>query len=194
VQSQKISTEQYGSSPWQDREILKELYHEKDLTQEEIAELLGCGEGTVNRWVHKFDFEVNPIGSTNETIREVDLDTLYWEEGLSQKEIAEKCDCSVALVSKQMSEQNIPVRGGYDGEMTVYTGSQQGYQRMYVRDGDSTKKCLVHRLIAVAEYGYDEVVDNVVHHINEVKWDNRPSNLTVMSNAEHASHHHPSNQ
>lgn len=184
----------YGSSPWRDRDTLKELYHEKDMTQEEIAEYLGCGDGTVNRWVHKFNLETSKVGSTNEKIREVDLEKLYWDEGLSQSAIAERCDCSVGLVSKMMDDQDIPVRGGYDGSVTVYTGSQQGYQRMYLRDGDHTAKLLVHRLVAVAEFGIEAVEDKVVHHKNEVKWDNRPSNLELMDVDEHSSHHHPANQ
>ena len=188
------SSHGYGDHPWRDREVMKELYYDKDMTQEEIAEHLGCGDGTVNRWVHNHDLEVRKIGSENTKIREVDLGKLYWEDGMSQSEIAELCDCSVGLVSKQMKEQDIPVQGGYDGSPSIYTGTQQGYIRCYVRDCGETKKFLPHRLLAVAKFGFDEVSENVVHHKNEIKWDNRPSNLELMSNAEHSSYHHPSNQ
>lgn len=182
------------SHPWRDREIMKELYYDKDMTQEEIAEYLGCGDGTVNRWVHNHDLEVRSIGSENKKVRSVDLGKLYWKDGKSQSEIAEQCDCSVGLVSKLMKEQGIPVRGGYDGEPSIYTGTQQGYERCYVRDGDETQKFLLHRLVAVMEFGFDAVKDMDVHHKNELKWDNRPSNIELMSTAEHSSYHHPSNQ
>jgi len=49
--------------------------------------------------------------------------------------------------------------------------------------------CRVHRLVAVAEYGFDAVADSVVHHKNGVKWDNRPGNLEVLDAGEHATHH-----
>jgi hypothetical protein len=48
---------------------------------------------------------------------------------------------------------------------------------------------LVHRLAAVAWFGYDEVAENKVHHQNGVKWDNREENLAVMSDSDHKSHH-----
>lgn len=194
VSAESLSHDDLGEKPWRDRQTVERLYHDEDMTQEEIADFLGCGDGTVNRWVHNFDLDVRSVGSTNEKIRDVDLGALYWEEGLSQSEIAERCDCSVGLVSKQMDEQGVPVRGGYEGEPCVYTGTQQGYQRCYVRDVDETKKFLIHRLTAVAKFGYDAVVEKVVHHKNEVKWDNRPSSLELMENDEHASHHHPANQ
>jgi len=188
------SSHDYGDSPWQDEDVLKELYYDQDMTQEEIADFLGCGSGTVNRWIHNYNLDVRDIGSTNEKIRDVDLEKLYWEDGLSQSEIADQCECSVALVSKKMKDGSIPVRGGYDGKTNIYTGSQQGYQRAYVRDGSETRKFLLHRLIAVAKFGIEEVEDMVVHHKNEIKWDNRPSNLALMTMEEHSSHHHPSNQ
>jgi transposase len=169
--------------------VMRELYHDQDLTQEEIADELGCGEGTVNRWVHNFNLEVSDIGSTNEQIRDVDLSELYWDRGLSQKEIAQRCDCSVALVSKQMNEQDIPVRGGYDGKPTLYTGSQSGYERIYCRDVDESAKCLHHRLVAVAKYGFDAVRGMDVHHLNGVQWDTRPSNIIVLPKDEHAAYH-----
>jgi len=188
------SSYDYGDSPWQDEDVLKELYYDEDMTQKEIADFLGCGEGTINRWVHNFDLEVRKVGSTNEKIRNVDLHELYWEQEMSQSEIAEKCDCSVGLVSIQMDEQDVPVRGGYNGEPSIYTGTQQGYQRAYVRDDGETRKFLLHRLIAVAKFGIDEVEDMVVHHKNEVKWDNRPSNLSLMTNEDHSSYHCELNQ
>lgn len=51
------------------------------------------------------------------------------------------------------------------------------------------EKFYIHRLIAVAEKGIDEVKDNVVHHKNEITFDNRPSNLEVMDKGEHTLMH-----
>jgi len=58
-----------------------------------------------------------------------------------------------------------------------------------MRCGVVGKGVLVHRLLAVSEYGYEKVCNNVVHHKNEVKWDNRPDNIEVMSRTVHAKLH-----
>lgn len=36
--------------PWHDADVLERLFHEEGMTDEEIAEELGCGEHTVNKW------------------------------------------------------------------------------------------------------------------------------------------------
>lgn len=48
---------------------------------------------------------------------------------------------------------------------------------------------MVHRLMMVAEEGFDALEDKVVHHKNHIPWDNRTENLELMSRAEHSSHH-----
>jgi len=174
-------------NPWQDESVLRELYCEKGLSQAEVAEELGCGEGTVNRWIHKHDIEVSATGSTNNTIRNVDLHTLYWREGFSQTEIADMCDCSVALVSKQMKEQDIPTKGGDNGLPTLYTRSSDGHE--FFNTAGCGKQFAHHRLLAVVEWGFEKVVGSDVHHRNEIPWDNRIENLDVLSHGEHTTHH-----
>lgn len=47
----------------------------------------------------------------------------------------------------------------------------------------------VSRLLAISEYGFDEVCGKVVHHKNGIPWDDRPSNIELMTQSEHMSHH-----
>ncbi len=49
----------------------------------------------------------------------------------------------------------------------------------------------VHRLAAVAEYGFDEVAGKDIHHRNAIKWDNRPQNLVPEDKVEHCRDHAP---
>jgi hypothetical protein len=70
-----------------------------------------------------------------------------------------------------------------------YGVDPQGYPRVAHHDGDNRHHFRVHRLLAIAEHGIEAIRDDVVHHRNNVKWDNRPSNITVMSNGDHVAHH-----
>ena len=56
----------------------------------------------------------------------------------------------------------------------------------YYRGASNSDYVPLHRLTAVAEYGIEAVADSVVHHKNGVRFDNRPENLELMSNAEHS--------
>lgn len=47
----------------------------------------------------------------------------------------------------------------------------------------------LHRLVAVAEYGFEAVAGQQVHHANRIPWDNRPENLLVLSPSEHSRLH-----
>ena len=74
-----------------------------------------------------------------------------------------------------------------DGKLhpPTVTEDREGYYRMCI-DG---QHYALHRLIAIANYGVNEVCDNVVHHKNGVIIDNRPENLEPMSRAAHTSFH-----
>lgn len=58
----------------------------------------------------------------------------------------------------------------------------------YGEDGVQ-KKIYLHRLLAVAEHGLNAVRGSEIHHKNGIPWDNRPSNLKVVSRTEHMKEH-----
>lgn len=64
------------------------------------------------------------------------------------------------------------------------------YEVVQTRLGDNERANIaVHRLVAVAKYGYDRVVENVVHHENRHGLDNRPANLELMTKEDHSAMH-----
>lgn len=82
-------------------------------------------------------------------------------------------------------ERNPPNRQP-DEFPSVYTELPGGYEQLYCR-GDTS---LHHRLLATL------LVDNIeelrgkhVHHNNEIPWDNRLGNLTIMTPGEHNKEH-----
>lgn len=67
-----------------------------------------------------------------------------------------------------------------------------GYLYIYQPDHPRTKSGFYvaeHRLVAEKKIGRYLKENEVVHHINENKLDNRPENLQVMSNSEHMKMH-----
>jgi len=46
-----------GQPPWQDEELLSKLYLSEGLTTREIADRFDCSNGTVSRWLNKYDID-----------------------------------------------------------------------------------------------------------------------------------------
>lgn len=119
---------------------------------------------------------------------------LYVEEKMSTMALSRLFDCSPTTVREWAGERHgFHVRGiseakqlekGYIG-VPMHT-TTRGYEQWHT----DRKNVYVHRLLAVAVYGFDAVADNAVHHENGVKWDNRPENIEVMDHGDHSSHHH----
>lgn len=61
----------------------------------------------------------------------------------------------------------------------------RGYEYCRAEVDGVRKKIYIHRLLAVAEYGYDAVVGKEVHHKNGIPWDNRVENIVPLTATEH---------
>jgi len=53
----KSSTYNLLERPYKDKETLQELYHEKNLTQEEIADQFSVEQPTISRWIREHNLE-----------------------------------------------------------------------------------------------------------------------------------------
>jgi len=74
-------------------------------------------------------------------------------------------------------------RAKYNSVSSGYFTGSNDY--MYFRGVRNSDYVPIHRLVAVAEYGFDAVVDKEIHHKNGMPWDNRPENLEPLSKEEH---------
>jgi len=120
-----------------------------------------------------------------------DADTLrrlYWDEELTQGEIADRFDKNPGTIHYWMEKHGIERRD----RLTEISKSRQKGDRL-ITDGKGYvcwrygrhNSIKIHRLIAVAKYGFDAVADRDVHHVSGVPFDNRRSNITVLTPEEH---------
>lgn len=82
-------------------------------------------------------------------------------------------------------------RDGRGRTYASYRTNYNGYESWRSNDPDGVERLMkVHRLVAVAEHGVDEVTGKHIHHKNGVPWDNRPENLEVVEEREHLQEHY----
>ena len=153
--------EKNPGAKYKDKQWLKEQYWEKERNTNELAEECGCSNETIRRWLNNHDLGVR---SRSEQTR------LEWIGADERK----------AKQAKATSERNKSIHPSF------FT-RKNGYE--VVACGTNKKQASMHRLLAVAEYGIDAVEGMCVHHKNEVKWDNRPENIELMTRSDHMKHH-----
>jgi len=117
---------------------------------------------------------------------------LYIEEGMSQREIGEKLDCSARTIGRKLDKYDIDSRdsGGYGNPKAGYVHTPRGYIRSQCTE--NSDYVYIHQLSAIAGGDSPHKVfddDNEVHHINGIKWDNRPCNVETKSKREHKIEH-----
>lgn len=112
--------------------------------------------------------------------------------GLSLEQVAKELNVTRQCVYKAFKKRGLQLRGvnfrpfqEYDGKK--FTLKNTGYYALTKND-----RCLMHRYVWQKErgkipYGYD------IHHINEIKSDNRIENLECLPKSEHTRKYSPHN-
>lgn len=178
-------------APWRDESLLRKKYHGEDLSSREVADCFSCSKDTVLKWLEKHGIEkkLSPKEKGRPWHSKERLKNLYHEQEKSSVEIARKFDCTKACILKWLDIHNIETRKNPNQKMGSYYTDKNGYEIFETKIGEKNEQVCIHKLVAVAEHGYDAVDKNVVHHKNEVPWDNRPENLEPMSRSYHNSVH-----
>lgn len=99
--------------------------------------------------------------------------------GNLQSDSVRSCGC----LTRRTGEQSPNWQNGF-------TISTHGYKHILTSDPNRTNRYEPeHRLVMAKVLGRPLTSDEVVHHINRDKTDNRPENLQVLSRQEHAALH-----
>jgi len=81
---------------------------------------------------------------------------------------------------------NIETYRANDEKFGYFRTTTQGYEEISFNGPEGRERVKIHRLIAVAEYGLDKVVDKDIHHKSNIGWDNRPKNIVPLTHSEHS--------
>lgn len=108
----------------------------------------------------------------------------YVEEEKSTYQIGEELGCANTTVWSWLQKHGIETRD-QAREWPLDYHMERGYEVV----SSSCGSVRIHRLLAVAEFGFDAVCNNIVHHENGIPWDNRTENISLMSRGDHAAHH-----
>lgn len=99
--------------PWRDKETLRKLYLERDLSLSDVATELDCSKHTIINWMDRFGIERESRGGTPQyppLTNKSRLQELYVDEKLSAVEIADRVGCSTNIVYSWLDRYGIERR------------------------------------------------------------------------------------
>jgi len=188
---------------------LENKYLGEHKTGKEIADELGVSKHSVYRALKRHGIRVRKRTSKYPLLENKEwLLKRYWEDKLSLKAIAKEIGCSPGVVASHMKSKGIPIRpiriavkiaGNIKrkGEKAPnWRGGcrklNTGYIYIYKPDHPNATKAgyvMEHILVAEKKLGRYLKPNEVVHHINHDKSDNRPENLMVLTRSQHVHNH-----
>lgn len=168
-----------------DENWLRKKHHEEKLSTGKIADILGCSIDNVQDWMKKHGINViHPHERDQPWKNREKLKQLYISDDMTQEQIASHFGVSQFCIYKWLSRNDL-----VKTNIGPFRTSTRGYERFY----SNGVTIGIHRLVAIAEYGFDQVDGKDVHHKNSIPWDNRSENLKPVTRKEHAEIHNESN-
>lgn len=195
--------------PYRDKETLERLYHDELLSQQEIADHFGVSRGAIRKAFDHHGIETRDGSEAMQLRHSKDapwrdketLERLHVDEELSAYQIAERLGCASSTADRWLNHHDIERRSKTEAvrlrqgvDRAHFDTNPRGYERARAAYRGHTDTVRLHRLAAVAWFGFDAVVGKVVHHRNAIPWDNRESNLQLLTESEHAAVHNTDSQ
>lgn len=177
-----------------DVEWLREKYIDEWLSTSEIAELRKTSQRTIQRRLDEHGIE-RAEGWNNKPLEKDYLQQEYVDNGRSARELAKGKDYSRNHVQKSLKHHGMKIRTKKEAVWKHHSEhcAYRTHPRGHVMIQSGSDMVYAHQLVAIADGADPHKLfggSYVVHHKNEIPWDNRPSNLEVFeSQADHIKEH-----
>lgn len=166
------------------KEELQQLYENDMLSMKEISQKTGLAVGTVYNYIKKYEIKSRPR-MTEKTIKKI--------SEANKGKISPRKGIKLSWETKMKISES---KKGKSLKPSEYGGHRKkrkdGYIAVYIPNHPfATKEGYVmeHILVMEREIGRYITRDEVVHHKNKIRDDNRIENLELMSFKEHAGFH-----
>jgi DNA-binding Lrp family transcriptional regulator len=111
------------------RKLLKRLYYDEGLSQRQIAERLGCSDGTISHRMREYGLKALLRRSKRVDVPRQILKRLYYDEGLSVPQVAQHLNCSEVTIRRRMRDYGM--KGRNPGEYRRLDMPQELLERLY---------------------------------------------------------------
>lgn len=124
------------------------------------------------------------------------LKQLYVDDRMSARDVAKKFDVHMSTILRWLENHGIErhdrnklqQESMWEKPPSMRTNNR-GYECVRTTVNNEIKFVYVHRLCALAWYGWENVVDKDVHHKKEIPWLNMEGEIEPLSHSEHRSIH-----
>lgn len=154
-----------------------------------IADEFDVSSYTVYRWLDDMGVSRRGQKDAQPSIEIENLEDMY--EDMTCQEIADEVGCSAQTVHNRLTERGIETRkdARRRKKAVPYRVQNGGYESWRYHEDSTEYAVLVHRLAAVAWFGYEAVCGMDVHHKSGHPRDNREENFQLLTRSEHAKLH-----